>query len=162
MPDAYGNLISQADFAGRVRVRLHSYLDSENLVLGLQLNGAYIHNLTNGPAPDATIFTCEQIDGGFVLSQQEAEFGGPLMLWWGPGALYTPEELLRSDTVTSSEPDQRIFTVDFVNGCWFALNNFDHSYVADVKQSVTTEGNDVIPFHWNGGDNQIWRAQIVS
>ena len=162
MPDAYGNLLSQAEFANGVRIRLHSYLDSENLVLALNLDGCFVHNLSSGLAPDTTIFTCDQIDGGFVLSQQEVEYGGPLMVWWGPGAVYTPDALLSSDATQSGEPSQRVFTVDFVNGCWFALNNYDHSYVADIYESDTTEGTTIQPYHWNGGDNQIWRAQIVS
>ena len=52
MPDAYGNLLGQDEFANDVRVRFHSYLDSENLVLALGRDGAFLHNLANGPRPD--------------------------------------------------------------------------------------------------------------
>jgi hypothetical protein len=159
MPDAYGNLLSQDEFANGVCVRFHSYLDSENLVLGLVLNGAFIHNLANGPLPDYTIFTCDQTDGGFVLSLQQAEFGGPRMNWYPSDS---PEFLLVENNMQGYYESQFVFTVDMVEGPWFALNNDDHSRVADVKQSNTAEGSDVIAFAWNGGANQIWRAQIVA
>ncbi|HEY6816803.1 MAG TPA: hypothetical protein VI168_14795 [Croceibacterium sp.] len=159
MPDAYGNLLSQSEFADDVCVRLHSYLDSENLVLALALDGAFIHNLANGPLIDNTVFTCGQVDGGFVLSLQQAEFGGPRMNWY---PWDKPQFLLIENDFGGYYQSQFVFTVDMVQGPWFALNNYDHSRVADVKESATAEGSAVIAWGWNGGANQIWRAQIFS
>ena len=55
---------------------------------------------------------------------------------------------------------QRPFqTREFVEQCWFALNDPYHGAVVDISESGTGEGNPVISFSWNGGANQIWRAQ---
>ena len=56
-----------------------------------------------------------------------------------------------------------LFTIDDLNPSpWFALNNWDHSRVADIRRSDMHDGNDVIGFPWNGGDNQKWRYEVVN
>ena len=56
---------------------------------------------------------------------------------------------------------ERMFTVDFVDGCWFALNTCDRVLVMDIMQSRTDEGTPIIGFGWNGGNNQRWRAEML-
>ncbi len=51
------------------------------------------------------------------------------------------------------------FVVDFVDGCWFALNNVFRNQVADIQGSSKHEKTPIIAFPSNGGHNQIWRAQ---
>jgi Ricin-type beta-trefoil lectin domain-like len=48
------------------------------------------------------------------------------------------------------------------DGRWFALNNDNHSYVVDVQGGATADNTPVLSWKWNGGDNQIWRAEIVA
>lgn len=160
MPDAYGNLLGQDEFANRVRVRFHSYLDSENLVLALGDGGAFLYNLANGPRPDITSFCCTQTDGGFHMCLTDTygiSVGG--MLWW---PLPSPAMLALETPLSGYRPEQFIFTIDMVQSPWFALNNHDHSFVADVDKSATSQGTSILAWGWNGGANQIWRAQVVS
>ena len=56
---------------------------------------------------------------------------------------------------------ERMFTVDFVDGCWFALNTYDRRMVVDIAGGATAEGSPIILFPWNGGDNQRWRAELL-
>lgn len=153
MPDQFGNLNSLADFTTGRRIRFISYLGPD-LALACKSTVAYIHHLSvNG---DFTVFTITKTSEGFGLNNH-ADLG-----WWsnddgrGHSGVYVgyPNHMV-------TQPYDYGFTVDFVNGVWFALNNHDHTRVVDVKESDTTEGNQVIGFEWNGGDNQIWRAQLV-
>lgn len=55
-----------------------------------------------------------------------------------------------------------IFTIDDLDPSpWFALNNFEKSRVVDVRRSEMYDGNHILSFPWNGGDNQKWRAEVI-
>lgn len=58
--------------------------------------------------------------------------------------------------------DSSLFTTDSVkDGRWSALNTSNHSYVLDVKGGTTADNTPVLQWKWNGGDNQVWRAEMV-
>lgn len=59
--------------------------------------------------------------------------------------------------------DYSIFTIDAVkgDGPWFALNNFNKKWVVDIKGGGNADKTPIISWDWNGGDNQIWRAETV-
>ncbi|WP_271068724.1 hypothetical protein [Caulobacter sp. NIBR1757] len=62
------------------------------------------------------------------------------------------------------EETDLLFSIDWVKGGppWFALNNSSHSQVADISGGDTTQDNDILSWSWNGGANQIWRAELFS
>ncbi len=71
---------------------------------------------------------------------------------------------LTGETTFINGPSQAItlFTIDDLDPSpWFALNNFDKSKVADVRQEQMYDGSNVICFPWNGGGNQRWRYETV-
>ncbi len=163
MPDAFGNLLGIQDFTLYRQIRLHSYLDPD-VVLACPLGGrVYVHHLSKGQAPEQTILVIQPLrNNSFCLTVGKY---GPPLIWvsYNAGLKYGGVNIVpRVGNAVVSSPDEIIFTVDMLDGsCWFALNNHDRTRVADVSKSDTTEGNPIIGFEWNGGDNQRWRAQIV-
>lgn len=181
--DAFSNLDSFADFTDGMRIRLVSRLDPD-VVLGVKTatdpsrpglifgETAEVQRLsTDDPSTsELTVFTTAPFP-------RELSPNSVLLLWCTPdgsGYFYplgfptergAPISMVDGvdDFQLRNDEDRRLAmpesTIDFVDGCWFALNNYDRSMVADVYESGTTSGNQIICFPWNGGDNQIWRAQ---
>ena len=156
MPDANGNLTGIGDFIDGRRVRFQSYLDSANLVLSVRDRGCCVHNLTN-PSPSETIFTIAGAENGYFTLRTARE----VYLFWGYGPPGRPARLTWYLAGMASEWSRFRFTVDMLDGCWFALNRVDREVVADVEYSRTAEGTPVIAYEWNGGHNQYWRAQLI-
>lgn len=157
MPDADGNLTSMQDFIPYREVRLHSALDNGRLVLAMpRLGHAYVHRLEKGEAPEETIFQIRGGEYGFVLAIRH--WDGPhskvvIPLTWCGGFLEARLGVPHID---------ECFQVDMVDRCWFALNNQARTRVADVAHGNTAHGSAVVSWPWNGGENQKWRAQIVT
>ncbi|HEY1753149.1 MAG TPA: hypothetical protein VGG29_17970 [Caulobacteraceae bacterium] len=166
--DANGNLTDLSEFDGSRRIRLVSYMD-ENLAVGGfggGLGGWYklgIHHLSAGN-PDQTLFLANGAGpGAFSLAWVAAP--GNYVSWEGQGsdgALLLEPLAANNDPHPVGQDGDRIplpqFTVDFVDGPWFALNDTRKDNVFDCSGSGQDEGNPIIPYHWNGGDNQRWRA----
>lgn len=160
--DAYGNLTSQDEFSGGRKIRLISYLGpdialgvtaADVTVLGLPIveGTVGVHHLSAGD-PAQTLLIVNAVSGGFSLSPSEA-----------PDTF-----LVAGDTVKVAAPDSIIiqaggppvFTVQFVDGCWFTLGPKGEGDVFDIPASVTTEGTNILCFPLNGGQNQTWRAEL--
>lgn len=160
--DANGNLTSQDEFSGGRRIRLISYLGpdialgvtaADVTVLGIPMVEATVgvHHLSTGD-PARTLLIANAVNGGFSLSPSEA-----------------PDNfLIAGDTVGVAAPDSLVikaggppvFTVQFVQGCWFTLGPQGEGDVFDIPASVTTEGTNILCFPLNGGENQTWRAEL--
>ncbi|HEY0601055.1 hypothetical protein [Brevundimonas sp.] len=165
--DPYGNLTTSAELAGGRRIRLISYLDPD-VALGCfdSSDGAGwprlgVHRLSSGD-PDRTVFQTGR--------QPHFSEGDFYMIWTDEAGCVVSMEgdsdgCLTCIPITGGDdgdpPDYPGFTADFVNGCWFALNDSLGIQVVDISESGTGEQNPVIAFKWNGGPNQIWRAQDV-
>jgi hypothetical protein len=162
--DAYGNLTSQDEFSGGRRIRLISYLGPDIALgvtaaditgpLGIPMVEATVgvHHLSTGD-PARTVLIANAVSGGFSLAPGEA-----------PDTF-----LIAGDTVGVAAPNSLaiqaggppVFTVQFVDGCWFTLGPQGEGDVFDIPASVTTEGTNVLCFPLNGGQNQTWRAEVV-
>lgn len=163
--DAYGNLTSIDEFSGNKRIRLISYLDPD-VALGVF-----------PPTPDSSGWSVAAVhrlsagSGGQTLMRVNALGRSAFSLAWdGDTSQYlswegTASDQLVLEQLTQPQDGDHIappeFAVDFVEQCWFALNDPYHGAVVDISESGTGEGNPVISFSWNGGANQIWRAQWV-
>lgn len=163
--DAYGNLTSQDEFSGGRRIRIISYL-GEDLAIGSDgrevnlfdgipgvTGGVALHHLSSGD-PDRTTFVAETEGPGFALGRA---VDPRVRLSWG--------EYRQSLVVASSASIDilmgSVFTVQFVDGVWFNLRTVDGSMVVDCAGSGTDEGQPLLGWDANGGDNQKWRAQAV-
>ncbi len=104
----------------------------------------------------------------FIIAESNDYAGLPFVYWPGKGDSYESrgKQLALSNPMDPINQGRQMmragFTVDFVDGCWFALNNSEHGVVVDISGSGTEENTPIIAFAWNGGHNQIWRAQTVS
>lgn len=182
--DQYGNLTDVSEFANGRRIRLISRLDQE-VALGLHsfwpapatggsgvigalirsvappLNSSVsVHRLSLG-SNDTAVLRADAVDGGFTLSWADQP---GCFLYWTDGQFGLFDDRPQPSLLSSVMGDQsydKTFTIDWVDGCWFALNNHDHSRVADVRGASSDERTPIVSFGWNGGDNQIWRAQAV-
>ncbi|MGH8082683.1 MAG: hypothetical protein ACREP7_19055 [Lysobacter sp.] len=162
--DAYGNLTSVEEFFG-ANVRLISYLDPD-VALGVfppdaDSAGAHcvrVHRLSSGDPDRTALMTYSVSPIAFSLSPANdlSQY-----LTWETGAnglmLLQPMPDPGNGDVVSGPA----FKVDFVQDCWFALNDFNRDSVVDISESGTAELNPIISFPWNGGANQIWRAQAL-
>lgn len=168
MPDASGNLLGIDDFTNGRQVRFYSYLDPD-VVMALTPENPHtcVHHLSSGAVPRQTVFTIHKAPGRpqdrFELSVAFEPGWDVQLAWlaWDDGS-DSGTWLTNATGVPNQGPDMNVFTIDVVDGCWFALNNSDHTRVADVSGSGTFEGNEIIGFPWNGGPNQRWRAEIVA
>lgn len=170
--DAYGNLTSQDEFANGRRIRLISYLGPD-LALGApaqMVNGPLnvpcvegsvsLHHLSAGD-PAETVLIANAVSGGFSLSPSGAPTAflvatDPLPPTWSaqPISLMAPE-------VADEEGGPPAFAVQFVESCWFTIGPPGTGMVFDVREGATDEGTQVSGFTLNGGQNQIWRAEVV-
>lgn len=162
--DAYGNLTSVDEFFGAT-IRLISYLDPD-VALGVfppdsDSLGAHcvrVYRLSSGDPSRTRLTAYSASPIAFSLSPSDdlSQY-----LTWQTGAnglmLFQPMPDPGNGDLVFAPP----FKVDFVQDCWFALNNFDRDSVVDISESGTAEGNAIISFPWNGGANQIWRAQTA-
>lgn len=172
--DAYGNLTSQSEFDG-VTIRLVSYQplagpDGNTVFLGAEVNWVVLAGGAGTVLEQAVLLSFDGTEnpsnsvhfkarlentGGFSL-RLEAE--DDLYLSW-PDSDDAPN--MQIVQVAGAPGDQQMFTVDFVEQCWFALNNLD-------KNCVVSFGTDPISYYqliigepWSNGANQIWRAEVV-
>lgn len=165
MPDASGNLLGIDEFTTGRQVRFYSYLDPD-VVLSMPVDSdqACVHRMSSGPAPTHTIFTIERYPTlpQFTLTFTYEPGWTQNLAWvsWDDGS-DSGVWLRNRSGAPDRGPDMEIFTIDMVDSVWFALNNSDHSLVADVSGSDTGEGNQIIGYEWNGGHNQMWRAQLA-
>lgn len=141
------------------RVRFHAYLDPGNQwVLG------HTNELSNGLGPTVlrplshyndktTLWSPYYInDTQFRLRWVEAPH---LYLAWGLDG-----EPLGITSEEYAHDGMTLFTIDDLDPSpWFALNNVPKKRVLDVSRGGMYNGNYVIGFPWNGGDNQKWRFE---
>jgi hypothetical protein len=165
MPDAYGNLLGIEDFTDGLRIRLVSYLNPD-VVAGFRAS-------SDAPWPWAAVNVRSDNEGWSLFTVRRLIPKG----WQVPNAFALETSTILGDgnpglltwfddkMVLLSAQDWRgslVCTVDMLDGgCWFALNNQDRSRVLDVSHGRTDKYTPLIPFKWNGGDNQRWRAEIV-
>lgn len=134
-----------------------------------------VHKISAGDPTFTSMLRASRRDGEtFTLAWENdpfialnTEYGGKPFLYWPSGDKYEAKgkQMLLSNPMEQGEGANMVqngFTIDFVDGVWFALNNPDHSLVADITESRTAESTAIVAFPWNGGQNQIWRAQTVS
>lgn len=166
--DAYGNLTSAAEFVSGRTIRLISYLDTDVAMGGFgpsEPNGSPwvgVHRVSSGN-PGCTTFSTGALPG----------FGANAFYvqWMGEAGCYLSMEGQADDALIFLPPTGGDdgdppwipgFLVNFVDGCWFNLTDFDQIQVVDVSESNTNEQNPIIAFKPNGGDNQKWRAQDLN
>lgn len=171
--DAAGNFTSMADFKTGQVVRFISYLDP-NLCIGTD-GDQRLPVTTTDPWAQPWAAVVRHIDDDGSDSHKSWQITvddqGFLRLGWLDdmiGQLTWFSTNTPSDLITVQDPKDyrdRVnllrFTIDWVDGCWFALNNYDHSRVVDVSGSLTNRGNPVVGYKWNGGDNQKWRCCLA-
>lgn len=161
--DAYGNLDSIGEFSGNKRIRLISYLDPD-VALGVfpptpDSSGwsvAGVHRLSAG-SPGQTVMRVNALGPGRFSLAWDADTSQYLSWEGATSGQLILEQLSQPQDGDRVDPPE--FALDFVELCWFALNDPYHGAVVDVSESGTGEGNPVISFSWNGGANQLWRAQ---
>lgn len=163
--DAYGNLTDISEFSGNRLVRLISYMDEDIAIGGFSdSQGNYslgVHRLSAGN-PEQSVFVADSGQLGVLnnFALQWSPAPGVFMMWGGDDATLLQLETF-SDAGGWRPNSPSVLTVDFRDGCWFALNNLLKNRVVDCSGSGTGEGNPIIGFPWNGGSNQIWRAATV-
>ena len=166
--DANGNLTSAAEFVSGRTVRLVSYLDPD-VTMGVfttpEPDGfpwLGVHRLSSGD-PGASTFSTGAT-AGFGA-------GAFYIQWTGAAGCYVSMEAQANGALNLVPPTGGDdgdppwipgFLVNFVDGCWFNLTDFDQNKVVDVCESNTDEQNPIIGFGSNGGDNQKWRAQDLN
>jgi hypothetical protein len=144
---------------------------------------------TTDPASEKYVLGCEpyyssqRLEGyGLVLRQLskanndyttfyfagESDGSGFRLKWGQDQSLFLTFINVRNQLYLNSDPLYRaahysIFTIDAVKNddTWFALNNFNKQWVVDVKGATTADKTPCISWQWNGGDNQVWRAETV-
>lgn len=164
--DAYGNLTTREDFSDGVIVRFVSRMDA-NVVIGysgLQVDGngnvmdtmtVFAQHLPVDPQADNTRFVIRPTGDGVTFRLDLCDGPEGWQVWGMEYEDYTePLKVLPQNAGTA-------FRVDFVQDCWFALNFADGSQVADIKECNPAQWTPIIMFPWNGGDNQIWRAEVA-
>ncbi|WP_341702873.1 hypothetical protein [Ferrovibrio sp.] len=116
-------------------------------------NNCVIKNFDN--TSDATTWVVQSIAGstqGFYLQHMATR---NCIHFGNDGQVRT--QLLPTVGAQASTALEYVVTTDDVGDGFCAINNHDHSYVLDVYRSGTNQGNSVVTFHWNKGDNQRWR-----
>lgn len=174
--DAYGNLTTQDELCAGHRVQLVSYLDE--IYLGLhasrpsQLNARDLMAYSVGVGwDDNDAITLLASSAGHPVVEGQEEF---FTLSWAddpwlqdhPGSpksclAWTDDRFELTNAAHYDGTGQTGFCVDFVDGCWFALNNVFRNRVVDIRESKRDRNTPIISFPWNGGHNQIWRAQKI-
>ena len=167
------NLLKDSDFLNGTMVRFVSYIDPD-IVLGLtaprvQTYNNYLTNRGVGVRHRSKLGNSNEgvwmiaSDQGTGLPASECIPGFQIVSNAQSNLYLTNIENNLYTALSDVQPPDvncGFWFVDWVkDGTWFALNNKDHSRVFDISRSDTTEGNDVILFPWNGGDNQVWRAE---
>jgi hypothetical protein len=185
--DASGNLTTRDEFGQGHRIRLISYLDP-GICLGLHASRPGYQNALDLMAYSVGV---AWTDGGADWGQTDstvlmASSAGPdpvadeehfFNLSWAddPYPQRHPTVGRRSclrwvndgqfQLTNCADPGDSWgstgFAVDFVDGCWFALNDVFHLQVADIQGGAKEANTPIISFPWNGGHNQIWRAHKV-
>lgn len=150
------------------RVRFISYLNPDCILgatgseWGHRTNNPVLKNLstTNN---STTIWVIEAgVDGLFkVRWPQESDSYLRFMGGRMPMVICPDPSLPR--TLKGEFSKMGMFRADPVkDGNWFALNQYDGEKVMDVSGCSTAAGTPIIAFPWNGGDNQIWRTELVA
>lgn len=176
--DAYGNLTQLSEFSNNRRIRLISYMDPD-IAMGVHatlnpppviespipfvrpkfLTQFGVQRLSLGD-PESSVFVAAMMPDTPELFSLGWAGDLDCVLEWGGGTLgirdnYAPFMVMSDGGQTCQ------FTVDFVDGCWFALNLPDRSQVVDIYEDRTEDRTPIILYPWHGGANQIWRAEAV-
>lgn len=160
--DAFGNLTEEWEFSGDRRLRLISYLDPDVSIGVFPPDGRLCVHRISGASPEISIFTARPWQSRGVMGA-----GFCLVSYRSKTALDGWRTLPQSDQAwvyewtpslinPDSTPDELI--VKFVDGCWFQLKNPRQRLVVDCGSSDISEGNPILFWEENGGDNQKWRA----
>jgi hypothetical protein len=154
--DADGNLTQEDEFYG-ARFRLISYLDSDVAVGVFGTAGSYtlgVHRLSSGD-PARTIFRGVQF---------EVQFLPYLSIAWDRDPNYSFFCGAGNAVATLAPPPagSRV-GLGWQAGPWFVLasstdGTWENSYVLDCSESDTSEGNPILWWGLNNGNNQMWRA----
>lgn len=171
--DAYGNFTSLDDFKTGQVVRLISYLDPM-ICMGFRSDPTtYTWTSTTTSPWDLVV---RRLDGSDHDRDDERrwsiivdETGFPHLCWppqpdvqlmWDNGYELNLQNVTAEGGYWYSQ-DWLRFRPEWVDGCWFALNNPASDHVVDVSGSGVSVGNPIISFPWNGGDNQKWRCCLA-
>jgi len=168
--DASGNLTDVSEFADFRYIRLISYLNPDVAIGAFAgaIDGAYALGVRNVSAgePEKTVFL---VDNSPFFGEELFALSWPaasnVNMFWADngstlelGAYYDSNGHVRIDAHPDEDFDPTAFAVDFVDGCWFALNDRTRNHVVDCSGSGTAETNPIVSWPWNGGENQMWRA----
>ncbi len=150
------------------RVRFISYLNPDCILgatgseFGTKPNNAVLKNLstTNN---STTIWAIEAgVDGLFKVRWTQ-EKDSYLKSMGGLSPMLIGSDLSLVRTLKGEFSKMGMFRADPVkDGNWFALNQYDGNRVMDVRGSSTAAGTQILSYPWNGGDNQIWRTELVA
>lgn len=142
-------------------IRFHAYSDPANQwVIGQMTElqngyGAAVIRPLRTFNDDSTLWRVKHVGDDYFELRWVADGGGnPLRL-----AFVDDGEALR---LGAERQGPYLFTTDYLDETWFALNNWDHSRVADINEERLFDGNYVISYPWHDGDNQKWRAEVIS
>lgn len=174
--DAAGNLTDLSEFSNGRRIRLISYMDPD-ICMGVHarlnppddlhspipvvrpkfITQFGVQRLSAGD-PDSTVFLARLGEDGQNFGLAWA--GDPnCVLEWEGGTLGIRDNY--APFMVMSDGRDANFTLDFVDGCWFAMNVPDRTRVVDICGERTDDLTPIILHPWNGGANQIWRAEAV-
>jgi hypothetical protein len=154
--DAYGNLTEASEFSSSLEIRIISYLGEEFAIGVTAYNETAITDFTQGD-PNNSIF-CGIPAGNGPSDQFWLQWMSQPYYYVYSGETDGPLYLNNiSNDIEGLPPTPTTFSVNFVDGCWFTLV-INSDAVVDCSESDTSEGNPVINFAPNGGDNQKWRA----
>jgi hypothetical protein len=138
-------------------VRFHAY-SGANWVIGHMDEsqngyGAAVLRPLSHYNDSTTLWRTKYVPNGFSLRWGADEDGGPGQLRLGFGD--------QGDPLRLSAQFYSAFTTDYLDDTWFALNNRDHSQVADIDGDNIGDGVRILSYPWHGGDNQKWRVEVV-
>lgn len=176
--DAYGNLTELSEFSNNRRIRLISYMDPD---LAMGVHATLNEQPPNDPIPlvqpkyatrfglrrvsgneaDATVFVAGLAETGDMFNLAWARDLNCVVEWGEDDGVLGLRDNYAPFMIMSDNGSTAHFTVDFVDGCWFALNIPDRSRVVDVYEERTDDLTSLILYPWHGGANQIWRAEAV-
>lgn len=167
--DAYGNLTSISEFTDGRAFRLMSYLDGDVAIGAVRaeeddtfrIYNCSVHRMSAGNNVPVTFqFRNVKVVSSYVFFYISLVADPDYWMSYGDGGFYSGKtlglRLAKGNAQFLWAP--ALLTVTFVQDCWFTLQTDSVVLAVDCSESQTNEGNPILWFEPNGGQNQIWRA----
>jgi hypothetical protein len=168
-----GNITQASEFTENLRIRLVSYLGGYNLAIGYYPFWVSNGVVGGGGAPYAflvapsgngeQLFRVRDVDAASGTFSLCLDYAPNKRLFWNAGQQVNLDDAAYGYQSSGGNYDDR-FRVEFCkDGQWFILHAGTQPYVVDVDHGNTEIGDLPKILYWspNGGDNQVWRAEVA-